>query len=436
MECKLTNDSDSWENFEYFEPHWEERTERMAKYILPNQSVVDVGCGEMKLVRYLPAHCSYVGLDSQKRNEETVVCNFNNESIPEISSDVYFISGALEYAIDPESLIRQISQNTKETIILSYCLLEDFPHQTRKDLKWANALSKNDIIKVLKKNGFRVRHSFKVLRNTVFIADRKSFLDSILFFLTTYAFGKNVNSSLPKTISECNVETNMRTDNQPLEPHIILLIEKINSRWSYLGTDALYDLAETVRSIEESDMKGDIIETGCALGGSAIVIATAKSVNRLFRIFDSFGLIPAPSSEDGVHAHERYEIIASGESEGLRGEKYYGYEEDLLQKVKDNFYSAGIDVSVNNIELIKGLFDKTLHITSPVALAHIDCDWYDSVKFCLDTIVPHIVVGGILIIDDYHYYEGCKKAVDEFFVGKQDSYEFINRSRLHIKRIK
>jgi asparagine synthase (glutamine-hydrolysing) len=100
-----------------------------------------------------------------------------------------------------------------------------------------------------------------------------------------------------------------------------------------------------------------------------------------------------------------------------------------------NFAEFGYDIELNNIKLIKGLYEETLSVNSPVAFAHIDCDWYDSVKLCLAMIAPHLVVGGVLVIDDYHYYDGCKKAVDEYFASQQDKFSFVNRSRLHIVRI-
>jgi asparagine synthase (glutamine-hydrolysing) len=47
-------------------------------------------------------------------------------------------------------------------------------------------------------------------------------------------------------------------------------------------------------------------------------------------------------------------------------------------------------------------------------LAHIDCDWYDPVSYCLRSIAPKISVGGIVLIDDFYDYGGCRTAVDEF----------------------
>lgn len=92
----------------------------------------------------------------------------------------------------------------------------------------------------------------------------------------------------------------------------------------------------------------------------------------------------------------------------------------------------GIEIKDDNVHLVKGLFEKTLLIEGNVALAHIDCDWYESVMTCLKRIVPHLIRGGVLVIDDYDGWSGCRKAVDDYFRDKITGYEFIKKSRLQI----
>lgn len=135
-----------------------------------------------------------------------------------------------------------------------------------------------------------------------------------------------------------------------------------------------------------------------------------KSPDRAMHVYDVFGMIPPPSERDDEDVHERYEIIKSGKSEGIGDKgKYYGYEEDLLTKVTENFRSHGLPLRENNIHLIQGLFEDILLISENIALAHIDCDWYDSVMVCLERIEPHLVSGGVLVIDDYHAWSGAEK---------------------------
>ncbi|MDZ8077971.1 MAG: TylF/MycF/NovP-related O-methyltransferase [Nostoc sp. DcaGUA01] len=217
------------------------------------------------------------------------------------------------------------------------------------------------------------------------------------------------------------------------ETKITNTIKKVvNEQLTYLEKAALIDLTKIAVSNEKRHIEGILIETGCALGGSAIALASAKSKEKPLYIYDVFGMIPPPSNNDDKDVHTRYEVIASGNSVGLGNQLYYGYEHNLYDKVMQNFNRMGFEVSLNNVHLIKGLYEETLIIRDPVALAHIDCDWFDSVWVCLERIEPHLVSGGTLVIDDYYAWSGCRKAVDEYFKYKQDSYQFISKSRLHI----
>lgn len=217
-----------------------------------------------------------------------------------------------------------------------------------------------------------------------------------------------------------------------LFPRIIRQV--IEAKLSFLSPLALLDIHKVVKHLEKQQIKGIFIETGCALGGSAIVIANAKTKQRHFFVYDAFGMIPSPSINDGEDAHHRYEIISSGQAKGVDDTLYYGYEQDLLNKVKENFRNFNIITEAERIHFIKGLYQNTLRIEEDVAFAHIDADWYDSVMICLHEIEPHLVSGAVMIIDDYYDWEGCKKAVDAYFKDKDDGYYFRKKSRLHIIR--
>lgn len=203
---------------------------------------------------------------------------------------------------------------------------------------------------------------------------------------------------------------------------------------SYLGRVALTELHRQVEETERQGISGAIIEAGCALGGSAIVIVAAKSPARQMFVYDVFGMIPPPSPKDGVDVHTRYETILAGKAQGKGNKPYYGYQENLYAVVKSNFIRYGFTPSEHNVHLIQGLFQETLHVNQPVALAHIDGDWYESVTVCLERLEPCLVSGGRLIIDDYYHWSGCRMAVDEYFQNKRQHYHFYRRSRLHIVR--
>lgn len=194
---------------------------------------------------------------------------------------------------------------------------------------------------------------------------------------------------------------------------------------TYLPTARLNALAHLCLSNERKGVPGIIIEAGCALGGSAIVIAASKAKSRRFYIYDVFNMIPPPSPKDGADAHERYELIRAGRSPGIRGDPYYGYIDNLYNQVVRSFREFGYPIEENHISLIKGLIQDTLYVTEPVSLAHIDVDWYEPVWTCLERIEPQLAIGGALVIDDYLDWSGCRQAVKDYFKDKPSSlYHF------------
>ena len=196
------------------------------------------------------------------------------------------------------------------------------------------------------------------------------------------------------------------------------LISRIRSHnLTYLSDKRLASLASTCRSIEDANVPGMFIEAGCALGGSAILIASLKSSDRPLFIYDVFGMIPSPTKEDTHDEHERYRTIVQGKSKGIGGDRYYGYVEDLYEVVQGNLKSFGINCEEQSVSLVKGLMQETMQIDLPVAFAHIDVDWYEPVMTCLQRVFPNLVVGGSMILDDYHDWGGCRKATDEYLRG-------------------
>lgn len=205
----------------------------------------------------------------------------------------------------------------------------------------------------------------------------------------------------------------------------------VAQRLTFLDIDALLDLRSRVRHIEEAQVGGTFIEAGCALGGSAIMITASKSPGREFALHDVFGLIPPPSEVDGVEVRERYEVITAGEAEGFDGDTYYGYQDDLKGRVAESFTRFELPVGEHAVTLVEGLFADTLKPAEPVAFAHLDCDWYESVKVCLNRIWPALSPGGAIVVDDYEAWHGCRVAVDEFLRDHPEC-RVEHRARVHL----
>jgi hypothetical protein len=202
---------------------------------------------------------------------------------------------------------------------------------------------------------------------------------------------------------------------------------------TYLKQDNLRELAAMVIDADRGALPGLVIEAGTALGGSAIVMAAAKAPERPMKVYDVFGMIPPPGAHDGSDVHERYETIAGGRARGVGGDTYYGYRSDLYREVDESFTRLGVATAEHNVELVQGLFEDTIELDEPVAIAHLDGDWYESTMTCLTRIAPLLVPGGRIVLDDYYAWSGCRAAVDEYFGGR-DGFHREHRTRLHVVR--
>jgi O-methyltransferase len=184
-----------------------------------------------------------------------------------------------------------------------------------------------------------------------------------------------------------------------------LLTVKPYTMISYPRLSALYDAA---LSLDRQSVPGAVVECGVCNGGSAAILATPalRDPKRHIWLFDSWEGLPEPTQYD-VSCH------------GKRGEK--GMDLGSEETVKSLLFGK-IRLSQKQVHLRRGWFNDTIPIAKPdigkIALLHLDCDWYESVKFCLDTLLDAVVDGGFVFIDDYGHWAGCKKAVDEFLAER------------------
>ncbi len=234
--------------------------------------------------------------------------------------------------------------------------------------------------------------------------------------------------------------TNSKVNRQleHMDPKEKDLLQSIRAkRLTYLTEQKLASIVNTCNEIKAANLPGVFLEAGCALGGSSILISKLKTEDRPFWIYDVFGMIPPPTTEDPKEVHERYETIVKGESSGMGGDKYYGYEANLYEIVQSNLKGFGIDIEKESIVLHKGLVQETMNIKEPVAFAHIDVDWYDPVLTCLEQIFPNLVVGGSIILDDYNDWGGCRKATDAYLANFKGQYKLDDSAvSMKITRIK
>lgn len=194
---------------------------------------------------------------------------------------------------------------------------------------------------------------------------------------------------------------------------------KICAEYSMTTLERLFVLYNLSKYIEDSKIDGDLVECGVWKGGSAGVMADVAlkigKAKRTIWLYDSYEGLPEPTKDDGSTAIKFSNNKSEGKLESI-GE-CYAQEDYVLELMKK------INYPNDKIKIIKGWFQDTVPKIKPekIAILRLDGDWYESTKICITELYDKVVKGGIIVIDDYGDWEGCKKAIDEFFLLKNIS---------------
>jgi O-methyltransferase len=194
---------------------------------------------------------------------------------------------------------------------------------------------------------------------------------------------------------------------------------------SMLPEASLVELGETVTATLRAGIAGAFVECGVWRGGASFLMADLLRLqgvsDRKVWLFDSFEGHRAPAAIDGQAA---LEYARNTDDPGYFDNCRVGVEE-----VRQSAASLGLD---SMTEIVKGWFEETLPTTrdriGPIAILRLDCDWYDSVRVCLESLYDLVAPRGVVIIDDYFSYEGCAIAVHEFLANRRLAHR-IEQSR-------
>jgi hypothetical protein len=167
--------------------------------------------------------------------------------------------------------------------------------------------------------------------------------------------------------------------------------------------------------------RGAIIECGTWRGGMSAGMIEIAGREKTYHFFDSFEGLPAAGERDGERAMEYQRDTTSP--------TYFDNCTASLAEFERTISSAGL--SPTNVGIHKGFFQDTLpQFACPsIAVLRLDADWYDSTMICLAKFWDYMLPGGLLLIDDYHVWEGCTRAVHAFLANR-DATESIKQGPL------
>ena len=213
-----------------------------------------------------------------------------------------------------------------------------------------------------------------------------------------------------------------------LAPETLATYERVK-RFTMTTPERVAALCDAVRYVDANGIAGALVECGVYRGGSAMAAALTCTHEREIWLYDTFEGMSAPTAEDARASDGR---PAAALLDGApKGELIWCYSSE--GEVAANMRSTGYPEAL--VRLVKGKVEDTIPGVMPaeIAVLRLDTDWYASTRHELEHLYPRLAPGGVLIIDDYGYWAGARKAVDEFFGGALFLSRIDGTGRIAIK---
>lgn len=142
---------------------------------------------------------------------------------------------------------------------------------------------------------------------------------------------------------------------------------------------------------------------------AARTLISLGDTSRHLHLFDTFEGMPPPGDKDVRYDGDAADSLLRSAS---RESKVWAVAS--LADVQEGF--AQVPYPSDRVHFVKGLVEDTVpqHGPPEIAILRLDTDWYESTRHELEHFYPRLASGGVLIIDDYGYWRGSTRAVDEF----------------------
>ena len=211
---------------------------------------------------------------------------------------------------------------------------------------------------------------------------------------------------------------------------------EIAKKYSMTSNYRLWSIVQIIKYLNEKNIDGDFVECGVWKGGNLILMkmyVDKFNLNKTIFGFDTFEGMTKPGDYDISFSNKNsikiFKKFQTGEnsSDWCNASK-----EEVLSNIKKELFNN------EGIYLVEGRVEETLlnekNLPKKISLLRLDTDFYQSTKIELEILFPRLVKGGVLIIDDYGYWKGSKKAVDEYFESKNLPLHYIDQAaRFYIK---
>jgi len=382
-------------------------------------NILDIGCRDGKFINRYSKLYNVYGIDIGPNAIARAISNFGHDftnkyiTLGDIQDseiinkfDVKFdfinFSHVIEHLLDPSKGLQNIKKIMADNATMLIIIPGDMPRfktiekcisgQPYHEIFWENS---NDVKQFIYKNGFEI----------------------IKFDEINLGHHDGEWRVLVKV---SNFDKNKKYHNEIVTPKCTENITKYKN-YSMLGNTRIMNLINKCIELNNKYDNGTAIECGVANGGSLQIMRNYLSENIHVYGFDSFSHMPELTDMD-ENESRAITLNFNKTNDKLVG-KIFGSEE----KCRNGFVVNNI--TTNNLYIVKGYFENTIpqaiNNFNNIILLRLDADWYEATYFLLDKLYDRVVKGGIVIIDDFYAYIGCRKAVIDFFNDKKIQLPYI-----------
>lgn len=205
-----------------------------------------------------------------------------------------------------------------------------------------------------------------------------------------------------------------------LEPADLAIIERVTP-YTMTGAARLEGLLNATTYIVRNGIPGAFVECGVWRGGSMMAVILRLQelgvTDRDLYLYDTFEGMPEPTKEDvSDYDPAALEVWNQAQKDSTRAWDFFFKEEVFNeQSVRERLLDTGYPPS--RLHFVRGKVEDTIPDVIPesIAVLRLDTDWYQSTLHELHHMYPRLSTNGVLIVDDYGHWKGCRQAVEEYF---------------------
>jgi hypothetical protein len=196
------------------------------------------------------------------------------------------------------------------------------------------------------------------------------------------------------------------------EDEVKTIVRTVRKR-TMTAHEKLNALVIATHYVVDNDIPGALVECGVWRGGSMQAVAKTllelDATDRDLYLFDTFEGMPPPTPEDLRRDGQRAEDMLARTTKDNPVWAAAG-----LDDVQDGMSKVGYPLE--RIHYVPGMVEDTTPGQAPdqISILRLDTDWYASTKHELEHLYSRLSPGGVLLLDDYGWWQGSRKAVDEF----------------------